>query len=88
MCRWGRVISAVVSEESAVGSSFSATDPDAFKLTYLEVGYRFFPQCIIHLITFEFYLTWKKFFFKNNILQSIVIFFLLREIVGCGTWVG
>ncbi|KAF7827846.1 uncharacterized protein G2W53_019010 [Senna tora] len=34
--RWGRIVSAVVSDESTVGSSFSATDPDVFKLTYLE----------------------------------------------------
>lgn len=33
--RWDRVVSAVVSEESAVGSSSSGTD--VFKLTYLEV---------------------------------------------------
>ncbi|XP_027914575.1 uncharacterized protein LOC114174035 isoform X2 [Vigna unguiculata] len=32
--RWGSVVSAVVSEENAVGSSFSAAD--VFKLTYLE----------------------------------------------------
>ncbi|KAJ1385272.1 Ribonuclease Z/Hydroxyacylglutathione hydrolase-like [Sesbania bispinosa] len=32
--RWGCTVSAVVSEENAVGSSFSATD--VFKLTYLE----------------------------------------------------
>ena len=37
--RWGRILSAVVSEENAVGSSFSATDDDVFKLTYLEVGF-------------------------------------------------
>lgn len=35
--RLGRVISAVVSEEKAVGSSSSGTD--MFKLTYLEVGF-------------------------------------------------
>ncbi|XP_021299814.1 uncharacterized protein LOC110428328 [Herrania umbratica] len=33
-CRWDRVVSAVVSEESAVGSSSSGTDE--YKLTYLE----------------------------------------------------
>ncbi|KAK8657622.1 hypothetical protein V6N13_035852 [Hibiscus sabdariffa] len=33
-CRWDKGVSAVVSEESAVGSSSSGTD--AFKLTYLE----------------------------------------------------
>ncbi|OIW04657.1 hypothetical protein TanjilG_07792 [Lupinus angustifolius] len=32
--RWGKTVSAIVSEENAVGSSFSATD--VFKLTYLE----------------------------------------------------
>ncbi|XP_054824945.1 uncharacterized protein LOC129322651 [Prosopis cineraria] len=32
--RWDRIVSAVVSEENAIGSSFSATD--VFKLTYLE----------------------------------------------------
>ncbi|XVF86050.1 hypothetical protein PTKIN_Ptkin17bG0169400 [Pterospermum kingtungense] len=35
--RWDRVVSAVVSEESAVGSSSFGTD--VFKLTYLEVTY-------------------------------------------------
>lgn len=35
-CRLGSVVSAVVSEENAIGSSFSGTD--VFKLTYLEVG--------------------------------------------------
>ncbi|OMP06818.1 hypothetical protein COLO4_07879 [Corchorus olitorius] len=33
-CRWDRVVSAVVSEESAIGSNSSGTD--VFKLTYLE----------------------------------------------------
>ena len=37
--RWDRVVSAVVSEESAVGSSSFGTD--VFKLTYLEVGFLF-----------------------------------------------
>ncbi|GKV33478.1 hypothetical protein SLEP1_g41992 [Rubroshorea leprosula] len=32
--RWNRVVSALVSEETAIGSRFSGTD--AFKLTYLE----------------------------------------------------
>ncbi|KAI4313961.1 hypothetical protein L6164_026904 [Bauhinia variegata] len=32
--RWGRIVSAVVSEEKAIGSSFSAAE--VFKLTYLE----------------------------------------------------
>ncbi|KAJ1389455.1 hypothetical protein SESBI_38274 [Sesbania bispinosa] len=39
--RWGCTVSAVVSEENAVGPSFSATD--VFKLTYLEVG--FYGSC-------------------------------------------
>lgn len=39
-CRLNRTVSAVVSEENAVGSNFSGTD--VFKLTYLEVGFRFF----------------------------------------------
>ena len=38
-CRPNRTVSAVVSEENAVGSNFSGTD--VFKLTYLEVGFRF-----------------------------------------------
>lgn len=37
--RWGCTVSAVVSEENAVGSNFSATD--VFKLTFLEVGFSF-----------------------------------------------
>ena len=37
ICRWGCAVSAVVSEENAVGSSFSAAD--VFKLTYLEVTF-------------------------------------------------
>ncbi|XP_061375070.1 uncharacterized protein LOC133317246 [Gastrolobium bilobum] len=34
--RWVWNVSAVVSEENTVGSSFSSTDDDVFKLTYLE----------------------------------------------------
>lgn len=38
-CRLSRAVSAVVSEENAVGSSSSGTG--VFKLTYLEVGFGF-----------------------------------------------
>lgn len=37
ICRWRSVVSAVVSEENAVGSTFSPAD--VFKLTYLEVTF-------------------------------------------------
>lgn len=37
--RLGRVVSAVISEENPVSSTISGAD--AFKLTYLEVGFRF-----------------------------------------------
>ena len=58
-CRLNRTVSAVVSEENAVGSNFSGTD--VFKLTYLEVGFRFFSSgsflillklfIIVHVVT-------------------------------------
>lgn len=38
MDRLGGIVSAVISDRDAVGSSFSGTD--VFKLTYLEVGFR------------------------------------------------
>lgn len=49
--RWGCPVSAVVSEENTVGSSFSAND--VFKLTYLEVGVLWF---LLSLIVFPFML--------------------------------
>lgn len=63
------MVSAVVSEETAVGSRFSGTD--AFKLTYLEVGRGF--------LIWVFYGFNKIWFFVE-----IVVNCWFREIVGCG----
>lgn len=61
ICRWGSVVSAVVSEENAVGSTFSAAD--VFKLTYLEVT---FFTCVCttkekrSYKSLKFFILWRK----------------------------
>lgn len=66
-CRVGKMVSAVVSEESAVGSSFSGTD--AFKLTYLEVSFWF-----SWLIVFSFLFLIGFSYFGNLWLNFLINF--------------
>jgi len=61
VCRWGSVVSAVVSEENAVGSSFSAAD--VFKLTYLEVKFLTYVRTARKKSSCKKFILWKNYDF-------------------------